>query len=136
MFHPGARMAHAALKGEDPDFSDRPGGVIYEDDQADWIYVKDLARGIQLLQTADTLGSRIYNIGSGRATSLAETFEAVRAVIPEARATALKPGRSPAAPANPVMDISRIAADTGYEPEYDIRRGMAEYISWLRNNPQ
>ena len=60
MFHPGARMAHAALKGEDPDFSDRPGGVIYEDDQADWVYVKDLARGIQLLQTADTLGSRIY----------------------------------------------------------------------------
>ena len=136
MFHPGARMAHAALKGEDPDFSDRPGGVIYEDNQADWIYVKDLARGIQLLQTADTLESRIYNIGSGRATSLAETFEAVRAVIPEARATALKPGRSPAAPANPVMDISRITADTGYEPEYDIRRGMAEYISWLRNNPQ
>ena len=100
------------------------------------MYVKDLARGIQLLQTTDTLGSQIYNIGSGRATSLAETFEAVRAVIPEARATALKPGRSPAAPVNPVMDISRITADTGYEPEYDVRRGMAEYISWLRNNPQ
>ncbi len=136
MFHPGARMCHAALKGVEPDFSDRPGGVIYEDDQADWIYVKDLARGIQLLQSTEKLSHSIYNVGSGRAASLKETFEAVKRAVPEAKASALKPGRTPNLPTNPVMDLSRITADTGYEPEYDIDRGIAEYIEWLRKNPQ
>jgi nucleoside-diphosphate-sugar epimerase len=34
------------------------------------------------------------------------------------------------------MDISRISADTGYQPEYDIRAGIGDYIGWLRDNPQ
>ena len=136
MFHPGARIAHAALEGEDPDFSDRPNGVVYEDDRADWVYVKDLARGIQMLQTADKLSHRIYNVGSGRATSLKETLAAIKKVLPEAKASALVPGRTPGLPDNPVMDLSRITADTGYEPEYDIDRGFAEYIEWLRNYAQ
>ncbi|MEE8517623.1 MAG: NAD(P)-dependent oxidoreductase [Dehalococcoidia bacterium] len=136
MFHPGARIAHAALKGEEPDFSDRPGGVIYEDDRADWVYVKDLVQGIQMLQTADKLNHSIYNVGSGRATSLKETYEAIKAVIPEAKAAALVPGATPNMPSEPVMDLSRITADTGYEPEHDVNSGFAEYIAWLRKNPQ
>ena len=136
MFHPGARIAHAALKGAEPDFSDRPGGVIYEDDRADWVYVKDLVRGIQMLQTTDKLNHAIYNVGSGKAASLKETYEAIKSVIPEAKAAALVPGTTPNMPAEPVMDLSRITADTGYEPEYDVKSGFAEYIEWLRKNPQ
>lgn len=135
MFHPGARICHAALKGEEPDFSDRPNGSIYEDDRADWVYVKDLARGIQMVHSAPTLANQIYNVGSGRATSLKETFDAIKKVIPDAKVTALKPGQTPGMPTDPVMDLTRISQDTGYEPEYDIDRGIAEYIGWLRNNP-
>jgi UDP-glucose 4-epimerase len=136
MFHPGARIAHAALKGTEPDFSDRPGGVIYEEDRADWVYVKDLVRGIQMLQTADKLSHSIYNIGSGKAASLKETYAAIKAVIPEAKAAALVPGSTPNQPTEPVMDLSRITADIGYEPEHDINSGFAAYIEWLRKNPQ
>ena len=136
MFHPGARMLHAGLKGEEPDFSDRPNGTIFEDDRADWVYVKDLARGIQMLQTADKLNHRIYNVGSGRATSLKETLEAVQKAVPGAKASALKPGHTEGTADNPVMDLSRITADTGYKPEYDINSGMAEYAEWLRHNAQ
>jgi UDP-glucose 4-epimerase len=136
MFHPGARIAHAALKGVEPDFSDRPGGVLHEDDVADWVYVKDLARGIQMLTTADKLNHRIYNVGSGRASSLKETFEAIKAAIPTAKASALVAGATPNQPADPYMDLSRITADTGYEPEYDVKRGFGEYVEWLRHNPQ
>ena len=35
---------------------------------------------------------------------------------------------------NPAMDLSRISDDVGYEPEYSIDLGIAEYIDWLRNN--
>jgi UDP-glucose 4-epimerase len=136
MFHPGARIVHAALKGEEPDFSDRPNGVIYEDDQADWVYVKDLARGIVGLELADKLNHKIYNVGSGRATSLKETFAAIKKALPNATAKALVPGKTPGTPANPVMDLTRITSDTGYEPEYDVERGFAEYVEWLRHNAQ
>jgi UDP-glucose 4-epimerase len=34
------------------------------------------------------------------------------------------------------MDISRARADAGYEPEYDVRRAIADYVAWLRENPQ
>ena len=136
MFHPGARIAHAALKGEEPDFSDRPNGAIYEDDEADWVYVKDLARGIQMLTTADKLEHGIYNVGSGRTATLKETYEAIKKVLPEAKAKALVPGRTPTIPQQPVMDLTRITAETGYEPEYDVVSGFAAYIEWLRHNPQ
>src|SRR5262249_20508645 len=47
MYNAIGRMCHAALAGREPDFGDRPGGRIFEGDQADWTYVKDVARGIQ-----------------------------------------------------------------------------------------
>ena len=133
MFNPASRMCHAALKDEEPDFSERPNGAIMDADASDWTYVKDVARGIQMLHTAETLNHHIYNIGSGQATNNRQIFEAVQQVLPEARCPALTLG---GVDRNPVMDISRMSADTGYQPEYGIRAGIKEYIGWLRDNPQ
>lgn len=133
MYNPASRMCHAALNGGEPDFSDRPNGVLMDADASDWTYVKDAALGIQLLCTAETLNHHIYNIGSGQATNNRRIFDAVREVILDARCSALAAG---GADRNPAMDISRISADTGYEPQYDIKAGIREYIEWLRVNPQ
>ena len=43
---PIGRLCHAAARNTEPDFSDRPDGRIFADDQADSTYVKDAARGI------------------------------------------------------------------------------------------
>jgi UDP-glucose 4-epimerase len=48
----------------------------------------------------------------------------------------LRPGRGPQARTNPVMDLSRMREDTGYEPQYDIDRAIQDYVDWLRANPQ
>jgi len=135
MHNPISRICHAAVKDVEPDFSDRPDGKIVEDDLGDWTYVKDVARGIQLVHTADTLAHRVYNIGSGRATSNKDVFEAVRKVVPGARCAALKPGRTPAGSTNPATDLSRVK-EVGYQPEYSLETGIAAYIGWLRSNPQ
>ena len=97
--------------------------------------MKDVARGIQMLHTAETLDHRIYNVSAGRATTIKETFAAVQKTVPEAKCSALKPGSPPNSRTNPAMDLSRIAAEVGYEPEYSIERGIGEYIQWLRNHP-
>ena len=33
-------------------------------------------------------------------------------------------------------ETARIKADVGYEPEHDIETGIADYVEWLRHNPQ
>jgi UDP-glucose 4-epimerase len=30
------------------------------------------------------------------------------------------------------MDISRIKADTGYEPGYTVEAGVQDYVAWLQ----
>jgi len=135
MHNPLSRMCHGAARNTEPDFSDRPDGKIFEDDQADWTYVKDVARGIQQVHMAGRLAHRVYNLASGRASSNREAFEAVRKAVPGARCAALKPGKSPGASTNPATDLAR-AAEVGYKPEHTLESGIAAYIEWLRKNPQ
>ena len=132
--NPISRMCHGAARNTEPDFSDRPDGKIFEDDKADWTYVKDVARGIQQVHTAEKLNHRIYNIASGRASSNRDAFEAVRKAVPGARCAALKPGKTPGGSTNPATDLGR-AAEVGYRPEQSLGTGIAAYIDWLRTNP-
>src|SRR5215813_12724264 len=136
MHNPISRMCHAAIKGVDPDFGDRLDGKLFEDDQGDWTYVKDVARGIQMVHTAERLAHRVYNVASGRASANWEIVAAVRKAVPGAKCDVLKPGRAPGNSVNPATDLSRIKADVGYEPEYTIETGIAAYIDWLRRYPQ
>jgi UDP-glucose 4-epimerase len=136
MHNPISRLCHAAARNVEPDFRDRPDGRIFEDDQADWTYVEDVARGIQMLHMAERLPHRIYNVASGRASSNKDAMAAVRAAVPGAPGDVLKPGRSPGNAVNPATDLSRIRTDVGYEPAHTLESGIAAYIEWLRRHPQ
>ena len=125
-----SRLAHAAVKGEEPILR----GDIYEDDRSDFCYVKDCGRGVAMLQVAPSLNHKVYNIGGGRATSNKEFAEAIRKLVPDAKLP-LKPGATTER-SRPYMDISRIKEDVGYEPVWDLDAAMADYIGWLRNNPE
>jgi UDP-glucose 4-epimerase len=95
-------------------------------------YVKDCARAIALLQLAPQLNHRTYNIASGTVLTNAEVAAAVRAAVPSARFD-LPEDRGPGSPGPPVcLDISRLRADTGYQPAYDTGRAVTDYIAWLR----
>ena len=135
MHNPISRLSHAAARNAAPDFSDRPDGKIFADDQADWTYVADVARGIQMLHTAERLAHRVYNIASGRASSNQDVVNAVLKAVPGAKCDVLKPGRAPGGSVNPATDLSRIKTDVGYEPAHTIESGIAAYIDWLRTNP-
>ncbi len=108
-------LVHAAVDGHAPDFSP-PLSPAYAQDGIDLCYAKDCGRAIALLQTARTLNHSTYNIGSGRATTNAELAAAIRQVIPDA-VIGLPGGRDPrGAGRDFYLDISRIRADTGYQP--------------------
>ncbi|WP_327174435.1 NAD(P)-dependent oxidoreductase [Streptomyces sp. NBC_01335] len=126
-FFAAPALVHAAARGTAPDFSGqmRP---PFADDGLDVTYVKDTGRAIALLQLADRLNHRTYNVGSGRVTTNAQVVEAIGKVAPEARLD-LPTGSDMQ---QLVLDIGRLKEDTGYQPEYDTERATADYIAWLR----
>jgi UDP-glucose 4-epimerase len=132
VFFGAAQLIHAAARGTSPDLSGLYSRA-YADDGLDLCYVKDCGRGIALLQLAERLNHRTYNVASGRATTYGELAAAIAEAVPGTRIE-LPPGRDPDGPGRDVvLDITRIQSDTGYQPRYDTRRAAADYIGWLRS---
>ena len=110
---------------------------VFAEDTTDLCYVADCARAIVLLQQAARLNYRVYNLGDGKATSAGQVAAAVEKAVPGADvAGALSPGRGPNYTVDRYMDLSRIQADAGYEPEYTLERGIAEYAAWFRDHEE
>lgn len=120
------QLVHAAVRGTELDTSS-----VYADGGVDMLYVRDCGRAIAALQVAERLRHRTYNVGSGRPTSHGEVVAALRTVVPESRFT-LRDGRSPAQPDDFYLDVTRLHEDTGWTPEFDTERGVADYVGWLR----
>jgi UDP-glucose 4-epimerase len=126
-------LTRAAVDGAEPKFA----APAFAEDTTDLCHVADCARAITLLQLAPKLNHRVYNIGDGKATSAAEIAAAAERAVPGAKvAPYLQPGRGPTFTPDRYMDLSRIKADTGYEPQYTLEQGIAEYAAWLREHDQ
>lgn len=123
-FNPKPPYISAVLRGETPP-------ALPDDAAEDCCYAPDTGRAIALLTTAPTLPNTIYNISSGRPVSNREFVEAVKAVRPQIPGELL-PGRT-CGPA-PYLDITRLTADTGFTPTFDINRAVADYVDWRTTN--
>jgi UDP-glucose 4-epimerase len=125
-FFPAPELVHAAAAGRTPDLSALR-TPAHAEDALDLCYVKDTGRAIALLQTADNLHHRTYNVASGRVTTNAEIIAAIKKVIPDAQIELPTGGTT----SHSYLDITRIQQDTGYQPAYDTERAAADYLSWL-----
>jgi UDP-glucose 4-epimerase len=124
-------LVHAAIEGINPDLADLLGGAFAQDGY-DMCYVKDAARAIALLQVADMLHHRVYNVASGRATKNQGIIDAIKKVLPDFQIE-LPSGHSWTNPdALPYQDITWLTQDTGYQPQYTTEQAVADYIDWLR----
>jgi UDP-glucose 4-epimerase len=132
---PSSRICHAAAKQIPVDFTGARGGAPHEQDETGALYVKDCAAAIQLIQTANKLTHRAYNIGGPRPVTYGELVAAVKKAVPNAQIV-LQSGRGPRYRPNGYMDIGRIKEELGYQPHYHLDHGVAEYIDWLRNHPE
>lgn len=106
---------------------------LYADDGGDWGYAPDNGRAIALLVTADTLEHTAYNVSSGTPYTNRELAEALAAALPGAR-VGLLDGRSSETAGDPYLDIRRLTAATGFEPRFDLRAAVADYVAWRAGN--
>src|SRR5215217_3797309 len=123
------RLLSAAVLGEAPDLTP-PRLPAYAEDGGDLCYVKDCGRAIALLMLAERLNHRIYNVSTGRLVRYSEVVAAINAVVPGAN-IALPEGRSPDRPPDNYLDTTRLRADTGFRPAYDVEHAVPDYVDWL-----
>jgi UDP-glucose 4-epimerase len=104
------------------------------DDKDDFIYNKDSANGIYLATIAGKLKNRLFNIGTGTGVTLKDFAAVIRKRIPNAQmdiGDGLNFYGFPY-PATGVYDITRAKVELGYQPEYDLERGIADYLAALK----
>jgi UDP-glucose 4-epimerase len=95
--------------------------------------VKDCGRAIALVMLAERLNHRTYNVSAGRLVRYSEVVAAINAVVPGAN-IALPEGRNPDRPPDNYLDTTRLRADTGFRPEYDVEHAVPDYVDWLRGH--
>ena len=104
--------------------------VDYGDQVIDWQYVRDIAQAFRRAAFApeDDLSRRIYNV-RGEVATIREAADVVREVVPDADVEVSDEGELPW---TQKLDMTPAQEDLGYEPEYDLERGIREYVNVLR----
>jgi nucleoside-diphosphate-sugar epimerase len=107
----------------------------------DWTFVEDIAEGIELGWTAESLKHDVYSITCGRLYSIGDLLAAFKRHVPD-----LDYREVPAHMANytvsgnppgPVPSNARMAADFGWTPPTSFDEGMWIYLDWIKaNGPQ
>ncbi|HVH04540.1 MAG TPA: NAD-dependent epimerase/dehydratase family protein [Myxococcota bacterium] len=106
--------------------------LIFEDglQSRDFVHVTDIVQA-NLLALASPADGAVYNVGTGRATTIADVaLELARAlgkpIEPEI------PGRYRAGDVRHcIADVSKIRAELGYEPRVAFEQGVKELLDWL-----
>lgn len=105
------------------------------DHKYDGVYVKDVANAIVSACVKDKTEHRAFNIGTGVMWSLKDLANVVREQIPDATFD-IGPGFDVAEPVRGPLSIARARAELGYDPKFDLRAGVADYIQTIRKtNP-
>ncbi len=119
-------VANALLAG-------RPAECTAGTQERDFLHVGDAAAALVRLLLNDVTGP--VNVGSGEPVAVRAVVEAVAGII--GRPDLLRLGARPT-PANEpsqlYADVGRLRNEVGWRPRYDLRRGLADAVSWWRAN--
>jgi len=99
----------------------------------DAVYVGDVGRSVYLALMASTPKEWTFNIGTGKAWTPRDFLNAAAKLFPDHRIE-LGPGPSKLGRSKQsycVFDISAAERNIGYEPAYDVERGVRDYVATL-----
>jgi len=99
----------------------------------DWLHVADHCRGIQLVAEAGRPGE-IYNIGGGTELTNRELTEKLLAATGRDWSFVEPVTDRKGHDRRYSVDISKISAELGYQPQVDFAVGLADTVEWYREN--
>ena len=115
-----------ALEGKEI-YQDRGGDYLYE-----FTYVHDVVRGLLLLLKAPSLKHDAYNLATGIQVKLNDVGRAVSMAVPGAKIK-IGPGLPEGSIPRAALDIRRLREELGFEPRYDLRRGVDLFAKYMRD---
>jgi dTDP-L-rhamnose 4-epimerase len=121
-----AIFASRYLKGESP--------LIYEDglQRRDFVNVHDVARACRLALESEAAVGEVFNVGSGRSTTVLEVAAEMARVLAREDIEPEITGRYRVGDIRHCFaDISRASQLLGYEPQVSFEEGLQELAEWL-----
>jgi dTDP-L-rhamnose 4-epimerase len=106
--------------------------VLYEDGQQtrDFTFVEDVARANVAVMESDAANGRVFNVGTGRPTTILQFAELLRSAY-GAKVAPYVPGQfRPVDFRHLVADISALRG-IGWEPKVSIESGIKRYADWI-----
>ena len=95
----------------------------------DFIHTSDMARAVRMLMTADGQGINTFNLGRGIEYSVTEIVEAFERQLGEKITIEQEQSRIRKTERMHLLaDVSKLKAETGWEPEWGIDEGIATLI--------
>jgi len=120
-------------------FIDEKVRIYGADTVRDWTHMRDVARGVIDLATEreGNLEHLTYNVTSGDNVSIGYIASKLDEVAPDFdyevvdSADKANINTKLSNPRGP-LDITRLKKDCSFEPEFDIDRGLTDYVEWIK----
>jgi UDP-glucose 4-epimerase len=99
----------------------------------DYIHVRDVVRAIDCVITSGDLNGEVYNLASGRETTIAESVGYFMSALPDKKIQYQFNGKvREGDPLNWRADISRMSR-LGFTAQHDLQEGLNEVAAWLQS---
>jgi UDP-glucose 4-epimerase len=100
------------------------------DESRDFLFIRDLAKGIELLANKAAMQGEVYNAGSGKETTIRDAAILFAERIKKEFSIKFTGDEKPGDPKNWRADISLIK-QLGFEPATSLSEGLDLYAKWL-----
>jgi len=106
--------------------------VIYEDGNQtrDFVFVRDIARANLFVLEDDRANFQVFNVGTGRPTSIRDLAYALQKCLGREGAVELPNSFRPGEVRHMAADVSRLSR-LGFRAETSLEDGLGDYVSWL-----
>ena len=99
----------------------------------DFIFVHDIVQGLLLCAAKGEAGG-VYNLASGRETSILELAEAINRLTENSTPIALKPRREWDRSGKRFGSTEKARLELGFEAAVELEEGLSETIDWTRDH--
>ena len=104
------------------------------DEALDFTYVKDIAKGFVQASMQENAIGETFNITYGKSYTLLQYLSILQEYFPELEYEVVE--RDVFRPKRGTLSIKKAQELLGYEPDYDLRKGIREYVDFVKeHNP-